>query len=102
MGCDQIAALIHANALAFFRDDVEQDSWERTCRGSRNRRCRTGQRRDHYRTRLGLPPRVDDRTAALSDRLVIPHPCFRIYGLTDRTEQPQAGEIMLQRMLLAP
>ena len=49
-----------------------------------------GQRRDHDRAGLGLPPRVDDRAALAADVLVIPHPRFGIDRLADRSEQAQA------------
>ena len=61
-----------------------------------------GQRRDQNVSRLGLPPRVDDRTALCADVLVVPHPRFGIDRLADRSEQAQAAQVALRRPVGAP
>ena len=63
---------------------------------------RPGQRRDHDRAGLGLPPRVDDRAAAAADVLVVPEPGARVDRLADRAEQPQRAEVVLFDVLEAP
>mmetsp|Transcript_21664 Transcript_21664/g.51386 ORF Transcript_21664/g.51386 Transcript_21664/m.51386 type:complete len:326 (+) Transcript_21664:42-1019(+) len=45
-----------------------------------------GQRRDHDAARLGLPPRVDDRAAALAHDVVVPAPRLGVDRLADRAE----------------
>ena len=44
---------------------------------------------DQDSARLGLPPRVDDRAAAVADDAVIPLPRLGIDRLADRSEQPE-------------
>ena len=61
-----------------------------------------GQRRDHDRAGLGLPPRVDDRAALAADHLVVPEPGLRVDRLADRPQQPQRAEVVLPRMLGPP
>ena len=61
-----------------------------------------GQRRDHDRARLRLPPRVDDRASVAADVLAIPHPRFRIDRLAHRSEQTQLREVVLLGVLRAP
>ena len=61
-----------------------------------------GQRAIMITAGFGLPPGIDDRAAALADRLVIPHPRLGIDRLADGAQQPQAGEIVLVRPLIAP
>src|ERR1035438_5494145 len=41
-------------------------------------RMRAGQGGDQMSAGLGLPPSIHNRTAAVADVLVIPHPCFWI------------------------
>src|SRR2546423_479819 len=45
-----------------------------------------GQRRDHDRPRLRLPPGIYDRTTIAADVLAIPHPRFGVDRLTNRAE----------------
>ena len=61
-----------------------------------------GQRGDHVRAGLGLPPGVHDRAAAAADVLVVPEPGLGVDRLTDRAEQPQAGQVEARRDVLAP
>ncbi len=61
-----------------------------------------GQRGDHDRAGLGLPPRVDDRAAAAADDLVVPQPGLRVDRLAHRPEQPQRRQVVLVRVLGAP
>src|SRR6202023_3167741 len=58
------------------------------------RRGDAGQRRDHDRAGLGLPPGVDDRAATLADDLVVPEPGLGIDRLADRAQQAKRGEIV--------
>src|SRR3546814_16616776 len=46
-----------------------------------------GQRRDQDAAGLGLPPRIDDRAAAIADHPVIPLPRFGIDRLAHGAEQ---------------
>ncbi len=61
-----------------------------------------GQRRDHDRAGLRLPPGVDDRAALAADELVVPDPRFGVDRLADRSEQAQRRQIVLLRKLGAP
>ncbi len=56
-----------------------------------------GQRADHDRAGLGLPPRVDDGTARAADRAVVPDPRFRIDRFADRSDQPQRRQVVRGR-----
>ena len=90
---DRLALLVH-----HFRHDARQRPRRRTRLG----RDRAGQRRDHDHARLGLPPRIDDRTALLADLLVIPHPRFGVDRLADGAQQTQTRQVVLGRPLVAP
>ena len=71
-------------------------------RATRLRRGHARQRGDHDRAGLGLPPGVDDRAAVATDDLAVPHPRLGIDRLTDRSENPQAGQVVGGREFLAP
>src|ERR1039458_7287436 len=45
---------------------------------------RAGNRRDHDRPGLGLPPGIDDGAAVMADLLAVPHPGFGGDRLADR------------------
>ena len=62
---------------------------------------RPGQRADHDRAGLGLPPGVDDRGRAAADHLAVPHPRLGVDRLADRAEQAQARQVELLRDLAA-
>ena len=53
----------------------------------------TGQRADHDRTRFGLPPGVDNRSATSADGIAVPNPSLGIDWFTDRTEHAKAGQV---------
>src|SRR5674536_250813 len=59
------------------------------------------QRRDHEAAGLGLPPRVDQRDAALADPLVVPEPAVGVDRLADRTHDAQGLHLVLLRPLVA-
>ena len=96
------APLIGTEALALLRDDVGDDAGKWPRAASRFGRRDAGQGRDHDAAGFRLPPRIDDRTTLGTDHSVIPHPRFGVDRLTDRTKQPQTGEIVLRRPLVAP
>ena len=56
-----------------------------------------GQRRDHVAAGFRLPERVDDRAAPAADRVVVPHPGFRIDRLAHGAEQTQARQVVVVR-----
>ena len=85
--------------VALVVDDVHTDARQRHLRAARLRLGDTGQRRDHDRPGLGLPPRVDDRGGIRSDDFAVPHPRFGVDGLADRTEQTDRRQIELLRDL---
>src|ERR1700692_1772170 len=49
------------------------------------------QRRNDDRSRLSLPPRIDNWAATTPDDRVIPHPCLRINWFSHCSEQPEGG-----------
>ena len=48
---------------------------------------RAGQRRDENAAGLGLPPRIDDRAAPVTDHVVIPLPGFGVDRLAHAAEK---------------
>src|SRR5580698_2293707 len=54
--------------------------------------CDAREVRDEDTAGLGLPPGIDDRTAALSDMVMIPMPGFLIDGLTDGAQHVEAAK----------
>ena len=87
--------------LPSWRDDFRHDAEEGQARRAGLRGVRAGQRGQHDRAGLGLPPGVDDRAALLADVLVVPDPRFGVDRLADGAEQAQAREIGLGRPLVA-
>src|SRR5437588_5052218 len=71
---DQISALVWADRLSVASHHIDFDSRKWLRARARLRRGGTGQRRDHDRARLSLPPRVDDRTFLFYDNPLILHP----------------------------
>src|SRR4051795_9450643 len=63
---------------------------------------RARQRRDHDLAGLGLPPGVDDRAVAAADDLPVPQPRLRVDRLADRPEEPDARQVVLVGVLVAP
>ena len=99
---DQIAALIRPDRLTALGYNVDENSRYRPRRRAGNGRRGSRKRAYHYRTGLGLPPRVNDRAFSLADDLVIPHPRFGIDRFADGSEQTQRRQVMPQRILFAP
>ena len=81
--------------LAALVANLRGDAGKRPRRRAGLERRDAGQRRDHDRAGLGLPPRVDDRAALAADDAVVPDPRFRIDRLADRAEQPQRRQVVL-------
>ena len=88
--------------VALVGADLGADAGERVRGRARLGSRDAGQRRDHDRAGLGLPPRVDDRTSAAADVQVIPDPGFGVDRLADRSHQANARQVMLCRPLGAP
>ena len=61
-----------------------------------------GERADHDRAGLGLPPGVDDRAALAADVLPVPNPRLGVDRLADRAEQPQRRQVVAGRVLRCP
>src|SRR5690606_39571606 len=76
--------------IALIVDEAGLDAEERQCRRSALEVERAGKRRDQDSSRLGLPPRVDDRAAPLADVLAIPAPRLGIDRLANGAEKPHA------------
>src|SRR5204863_8611698 len=87
-GNREIAAA-HFHFLAFAVEQHRFDPGKRDRRGAGFGARHAGQRRDHDSARLGLPPGVDDGTAAAADVLLIPDPRLRIDRLPYGTQQPE-------------
>src|SRR5690606_30433856 len=66
--------------------------------GTWHQRRGTRQGRDHVATRLGLPERVEHRAPLTAHVFEIPHPGFRVDGLTHRTQDTQTGEVGARRV----
>ena len=60
-----------------------------------------GQRADHDRAGLGLPPGVDHGGAVATDDVAVPDVGLGVDRLTDRAEHPQRGHVVLVRDLAA-
>src|SRR4029079_3928719 len=75
---------------------------QRRCRAARFCLGNSGQWRDDDCSRLGLPTRVNYGTAIATYVLAIPHPCFGIDRLTDRSKKSKHREIMLCGILITP
>ena len=62
--------------------------------------CRAGEGRDQDSARLGLPPGVDDRAAAVADHSPVPFPGLGIDRLADGAEQPdRLATVALHRLV---
>src|SRR5690606_18632838 len=96
---DQEATLACRNLLAGFVDHGGVDPGQRQGAGARLEGRGTRQRRNHVHARLSLPPGVDDGAAFAADVGVIPDPRLRIDGFTHRSDDPQAGQIELFRVM---
>src|SRR6185312_7717888 len=99
---DQQTAVPCGHGFTFFCHDFGHDAEERPCRRTRLCCYRAWYGSDHDRSRLGLPPRVDDGAFLFPDFAVIPHPGLGIDRLTHSAEQPQRGQRMFMHPLVAP
>src|SRR5690606_5113126 len=99
---DQVAALAVGVALTGVVEDVGADAGQRRLGGAGLGRGDAGQRRDHDRAGLGLPPGVHDRAAAATDHAVVPAPCLGVDRLAHAAQQAQGAEVVLRGDVLAP
>ena len=76
-------------------DDVGEYSRQGLGAGAGLGRRHAGDGRHHDGPGFGLPPRIHDGAALGADDLVVPHPGFRIDGLTDAAQQAQLAQIVL-------
>ena len=98
----QVAAAARRHRVALLVHHVRLDAGERLGGRGGLQGCDAGERCDQRVSGLGLPPRVHDRAFLVPDVLVVPHPCLGIDGLSHRTEEPQAAQVMGGRILGAP
>ena len=94
----QNAALAVRHVLARFIDDGGHDAGQWQGAGTGHHRRRARQWRDHVAARFRLPEGIDNRALLAADVLVVPHPRFRIDRLAHRTQQTQAGEVVVARV----
>ena len=83
-------------------DDRRNDARQRLGAAARLGGDRAGQRAHHDAARFGLPPGIDDRAPLAADLAVIPHPRFGVDAFADGAQQPQARQIVLLDVLVAP
>src|ERR1051326_7569425 len=89
---DEVTTLACAHGVAVARYYVGVDTGERLgCRAGLGG-CGAGNRSDHDRASLSLPPRVNDRALVFANDLAIPHPRLGIDRFTDGAEQSPAPE----------
>ena len=86
--------------LAVLVQHLGLDAGQRQGRAAGLGRRRAGERRHHDSAGLGLPPGVDDGAAPAADDLAVPDPGLGVDRLTHRAQQPQAGQVVLLRMLV--
>ena len=91
-----------STGCAGFVDDDRHDAGQRLRAAAGLGGDGAGQRRHHDAARFGLPPGIDDRAALAADLAVIPHPGFGIDPFADGAEQPQARQVVLLDVLVAP
>ena len=98
---DQMAALVGAGLLAFFRVDRGVNAGQGQGGRTGLERGGVGQRRDHDAAGLGLPPGIDDGQLRLADIEMVPHPGLGIDRLAHGAQEAQAGEVVTLGGLLA-
>src|SRR6185437_5457461 len=98
----QVSAFAVADRAAVVVDDIRRHAGEWSHGGAGLRRGDTRERRDHDATRLGLPPRIDDRAAAAADMSAVPDPSLGVDRFTHRPEESETREVVLGREILAP
>ena len=99
---DEIAAGVRAgDRLAAIVDDVRIDTGQGLGTGSGLGSRDAGKWRNHDRAGFGLPPGINDRTAAAADHTLVPDPRLRIDGLADAAEEPQPRQVVTRRQLIA-
>src|SRR5712692_3252722 len=88
---NQVTLVTWREGISMFVDDVRVNTRQWIC-------CRAwfqgdepyfGAGRDHYAARLGLPPSIDDRTATLTDQLIVPVPGGWVDWFTDCSKNSQ-------------
>src|SRR5215217_6550197 len=79
---DQVASPLALDLVSLLVVETDKDAGEREGGAAGLGRGDSGERGDHDRPRLRLPPGVHDRTAASADVLVVPLPGPRVYGFT--------------------
>src|SRR2546429_3112663 len=83
---DELSAGVARDRLALVIHDFRHDAEKRKRGGGRLRSYFPPPRRGHDAPRLGLPPRVDDRTSFAADDFVIPDPRFGIDRFAHRAQ----------------
>ena len=68
--------------MAHLVHDGGHDAGQRQGAATGNQGRRAGQRRHHVAAGFGLPEGVHDGAFFVADILVVPHPGFRVDGLT--------------------
>src|SRR5450830_1374462 len=95
---DQDAALPVRDVRARFVDDGRHDARQRKGAGAGDHRGGAGQWGDHVAARFRLPEGVDDGAVLVADVFVVPHPGFRVDRLAHRTQEAQAGQVVVLRV----
>ena len=83
-------------------DDLRRDAGKRPHGGPGLADGDARQRGDHRRAGLGLPPGVHDRSLVAAEHQPVPAPGFRVDRFAHRSQQPQAGQIVLEGKIAAP
>src|SRR5262249_12617110 len=99
---DEKSAGTFGNGFAVHGDNFRYDAGKCGGGGAGLSWNRAGNWREHDVSGFGLPPGIDDGAAITADDFAIPHPGFRIDGLADSAEKPQARHVVLVRPLVAP
>mmetsp|Transcript_1627 Transcript_1627/g.2855 ORF Transcript_1627/g.2855 Transcript_1627/m.2855 type:complete len:345 (-) Transcript_1627:1019-2053(-) len=87
----QHSATLPLHHVAFLVNDDGLDAKEGQSRSAGPHGAGGANACDHVGARLGLPPSVRNRTAAVTHRLKVPTPRLRVDGLPDRAEKAQRG-----------
>src|SRR6478672_8814313 len=94
LGQDQVAARAVRDRFAVVVDDLGGDPGDRRHRRARLAGGHAGQRADHDRAGLGLPPGVHDRGTVAADHRAVPDVGLGVDRLADRAEQPQRRHVV--------
>src|ERR1700693_3357574 len=90
----EVAGFAGLDRLILHIHNAREDTGEWQSGGAGLCRCCAGQRRNHDRTRFGLPPSVHDGTAIFSDGFEIPFPSGGVDGLSNRAEKAKARQVV--------